>query len=166
MFRFFNRQKPESTAKPFYPLLSPLTGRAVPIEQVPDATFADKILGNGFAVLPDSGLLKAPADGAIDSVPDTCHAVMMTADFGAELLMHIGIDTVELKGTHFRALVSAGERVTAGQPLIEFDRDAIAEAGYEVITPVVITNSDLYRIRQAFPGQMADGSVLMELEKE
>lgn len=172
MFHLFKKQKSaaEPAAKPVISILSPLTGRAVPIEQVPDQTFSDKVLGDGIAVRPDSGpdcgILSAPADGVIDSVPDTCHAVMMTTDSGIELLMHIGIDTVELKGEHYRALVSAGDRVRTGQPLIEFDRDAIVTAGYETITPVIVTNSDQFRIRQAFLGQMRENSILLELERE
>lgn len=167
MFQFFKKQKtPHSPAeKPVLTLFSPLSGEAVPIEQVPDATFADKILGNGIAVVPDCSVLVSPADGVIESIPDTFHAVMMTTDFGAELLMHIGIDTVELKGQHYRALVSAGDRVKAGQPLLEFDRDAILAAGYQIITPVVVTNSDLFRIRQAYIGQTGCEIPLLELEK-
>ncbi len=168
MFHLFKKQKPDAAAavQNVYPLLSPLSGRAVPIEEVPDPTFADKILGNGIAVIPDCGVLTAPADGVIDSVPDTFHAVMMTTDYGAELLMHIGIDTVELKGQHYRALVSAGDRIKSGQPLIEFDRDAISAAGYEIITPVIVTNSDVFLIRQMLPGQIGSGSLLLELVKK
>ena len=165
MFRIFKKQKSgvSGEEKPVFTLFSPLNGEAVPIEQVPDPTFADKILGCGIAVVPDSNTLVSPADGVIDSVPDTFHAVMMTTDFGAELLMHIGIDTVELKGQHYRALVSPGDRVTAGQPLIEFDRDAILQAGYAVITPVIVTNSDVFAIRQAYAGAMRGDSPLLEL---
>ena len=166
MFSFFKKQKPSSTHTNAFPLLSPLDGRAVPIEEVPDPTFSEKILGSGIALVPDSCVLMSPADGVIDSIPDTCHAVMMTADWGGELLMHIGIDTVELKGQHFRALVDAGDRVKAGQPLIEFDRAAITGAGYEIITPVIVTNSDAFRIRQSFPGTVRSGDLLMELERK
>lgn len=168
MFRLFRKTQPsgQTSGQTVFTLLSPLAGDAVPIEQVPDATFADKILGGGIALIPESGVLLAPADGIISSVPDTFHAVMMTTDFGAELLMHIGIDTVELKGQHYRALVSDGERVRTGQPLIEFDRPAIEDAGYAVITPVVITNSDEFRIRQAYAGLMREGAPLLELVKQ
>jgi len=167
MFKIFKKTKTglSDSAYPVFTLRSPLSGEAVPIEQVPDATFADKILGAGIAVIPDGGILLAPADGKVDSVPDTCHAVMMTADCGAELLMHIGIDTVELKGQHYRALVSPGESVRTGQPLIEFDREAILAAGYSVITPVVITNSDAFHIRQAYIGVMREGAPLLDLTK-
>lgn len=168
MFLFFKKQKTsvKQSSNAVYPLLSPLSGRAVPVEEVPDPTFAEKILGNGIAVIPDFGVLSAPADGVIDSVPDTFHAVMMTTDFGAELLMHIGIDTVELKGQHYRPLVSAGDRVKSGQPLIEFDRDLISAAGYEIITPMIVTNSDAFRIRQMFPGSVEPDDLLMELERK
>lgn len=167
MFKLFKKQKnaPEPRQAEHFTLASPLTGRAVPLEEVPDPTFADKILGGGAAVIPECNVLTSPADGVIDSIPDTRHAVMMTTDSGIELLMHIGIDTVELKGQHYRALVSPGDKVTAGQPLIEFDRDAIIQAGYETVTPVIITNSDVFRIRQVFLGTVSQSSPLMEAEK-
>ncbi len=125
-------------------ILSPMKGHVVPLSSVNDPTFAENILGKGSAIVPDSGLLVSPADGVVESVPDTCHAVMLTADSGAEILMHIGIDTVELDGRHFRSFVSSGDRVKAGDPLIEFDRDAIAKEGYDLTTPVIITNPDSF----------------------
>ncbi|MBQ8370847.1 MAG: PTS glucose transporter subunit IIA [Clostridia bacterium] len=167
MFSLFKKQKnsqPKQDAQ-IVMLASPLKGRAVVLEEVPDATFADRILGGGCAVIPECGVLTAPADGVIDSLPDTRHAVMMTTDSGAELLMHIGIDTVELRGEHFSALVKPGDRVTAGQPLIEFDPDAVQAAGYAVVTPVIVTNSDAFRIRQVTLGAVSPGEMLMELEK-
>ncbi len=125
-------------------ILSPMKGHVVPLSSVNDPTFAENILGEGSAIVPDSGLLVAPADGVVESVPDTCHAVMLTADSGAEILMHIGIDTVELDGRHFRSFVNSGDRVKAGDPLIEFDREAIAKEGYDLTTPVIITNPDSF----------------------
>ena len=165
MFGLFRKQKPAATKTELISLTSPLMGRAVPLEEVPDPTFADRILGGGCAVIPESGVLCAPADGVIDSVPETRHAVMMTTDSGAELLMHIGIDTVELRGEHYFALVNPGERVTAGQPLIRFDPEAVAAAGYALVTPVILTNSDAFRIRQVTLGTVRPGDMLMELEK-
>ncbi len=130
-------------------LLAPLKGKVIPLSEVKDPTFAEAVLGEGTAIIPDTGLLVSPADGIVESVPETRHAVMMTSDSGAEILMHIGIDTVELEGKHFRSFVHSGDRVKVGDPLIEFDPDAIRKAGYDLTTPVVITNSDQFTgIRQ------------------
>lgn len=134
--------KSERSPRGIITLASPIKGRVVSLREVPDETFAGAILGGGTAIVPQSSLLVAPADGVIESVTDTKHAVVLAADCGAEILMHIGIDTVELGGKYFRAFVSAGDRVKSGDPLIEFDPEAIAKAGYDLTTPVIITNSD------------------------
>ena len=126
-------------------LSSPIKGRVVSLREVPDETFASSVLGNGTAIVPDGSLLVAPADGVIESVTDTKHAVVLSADCGAEILMHVGIDTVELGGKHFRSFVSPGDRVKAGDPLIEFNPEAIREAGYDLTTPMIIINSDEFR---------------------
>ena len=123
-------------------LSSPIKGRVVSLREVPDETFAGSILGDGTAIVPETSLLVSPADGVIESVTETKHAVVLSADCGAEILMHIGIDTVELGGGNFRSFVSNGDRVKLGDPLIEFDPDAISKAGYDLTTPVIITNSD------------------------
>ena len=125
-------------------VLSPLTGKVIHLSEVSDPMFGEEMLGKGCAVIPSKGELTSPADGVIDSIPESRHAVMMTTDDGVELLIHIGIDTVELKGAHFTSLVSSGDRVCAGQSLIEFDIEAIKSAGYDTTTPIVVTNSDEY----------------------
>lgn len=123
-------------------ILSPVKGHVVPLAEVNDPTFAEMVLGNGCAVIPENGSVFSPADGVVDSIPETCHAVMITTDNGAELLIHIGIDTVELGGRFFKALVKVGDRVKAGQKLIEFERESVVKAGYDVTTPVIVTNTD------------------------
>ena len=125
-------------------IMSPLSGKVVPLSEVTDPMFREEVLGKGCAIIPAEGKLYSPADGVIDSVTDSRHAVMMTTESGIELLIHIGIDTVELKGRHFTSLVSAGERVRAGDVLIEFDVEAIKSAGYDTTTPIIVTNSTEY----------------------
>lgn len=131
--------KPSGTAKGEI-LLAPIKGRVIPIEKVGDPTFAEKILGDGAAIIPDTGLLISPADGVVDNIFDTGHALSIVTDSGAELLIHIGIDTVQLNGEHFKAMVKSGERVKAGQPLIEFELGKLKEKGYDTATSVVVTN--------------------------
>lgn len=123
-------------------LAAPIRGQVIPLSLVNDPAFSGGVLGSGFAIIPDTDLLTAPADGIVESITDTNHAVTMTTSDGVELLMHIGIDTVELGGRHFRSLVNAGDHVKIGDPLIEFDADNVKKAGYDIVTPIVITNSD------------------------
>jgi glucose-specific phosphotransferase system IIA component len=123
-------------------LASPLTGAVVPLEKVKDEAFASGALGKGAAILPEAGLLCSPADGLVDSITEAKHAVTIVADNGAEILMHIGMDTVGLKGAPFTPKVSEGQRVKAGDPLIAFDIEAIKAAGLDTATPVVVANSD------------------------
>ncbi len=121
-------------------LCAPVKGKIIPIEDVADPTFAEKILGDGAAIIPDTGLVVSPADAKVDTVFDTNHAISLVTDGGAEVLIHIGIDTVKLKGEHFKSMVKNGDEVKTGQPLIEFELDKIKEKGYDTTTSVVITN--------------------------
>lgn len=125
-------------------LHSPCNGKVVPITEVPDSTFADKILGDGFAVIPSEGKVYAPADGEVSMVFDTLHAVTMTSTQGTEILIHIGLDTVTLKGEPFPPHVVAGDKVKQGDLLMEVDLDKIQAAGLNTITPVLICNTDTY----------------------
>jgi len=125
-------------------VLSPIDGTAVPLSEVPDAAFAEGGLGQGVAIVPSSGALYAPFDAVVAAAFPTGHAVGLRHEDGAELLIHIGIDTVKLGGQHFSLKVTSGQMVKAGDLLVEFDLKAIAAAGYDLTTPVVITNSDLY----------------------
>ena len=108
---------------------SPCKGKAVALTEVPDPTFSEKILGDGFAVIPSEGKIYAPADGEVTVVFDTLHAITMTTDQGAELLIHIGLDTVTLKGAPFTAHVAAGDHVKKGDLLLDADLEKIKEAG-------------------------------------
>ncbi len=125
-------------------ILSPATGTVKDITEVPDKTFADKILGDGAAVVPEEGKIYAPADGTVVNIMDTKHGIMFETAQGVELLIHIGLETVNLNGKYFTSHVENGVRVKAGDLLVEFDLDAIKKEGYDPITPVVVTNGDDY----------------------
>ncbi len=125
-------------------LCAPVKGRVIPIDEVSDPTFAEKILGDGAAVVPETGLVVSPSDAVVETVFETNHAISLTTGSGAEILIHIGIDTVKLKGNHFKAMVKNGDKVKMGQPLIEFDIDKIKAAGYDTTTMLVVTNHNDY----------------------
>jgi phosphocarrier protein FPr/phosphocarrier protein len=121
-------------------LVAPFAGWLTPLESVPDAVFAERMMGDGFAIDPIEGVLRAPAAAEVLSVPATAHAVTLRLDNGAELLLHIGLETVALGGKGFTARVTAGQRVVAGDPLIAFDLDRVAEGAKALITPVVLAS--------------------------
>lgn len=123
---------------------APVDGYAVSVKEVSDPTFGEEILGKGIAVRPSGNKIVAPCDATVDLMFDTGHAVSLNADNGAEILIHVGLDTVKLEGKHFTVHAKSGEHVSAGQLLIEFDREAIAAEGYDTITPMVICNTDKY----------------------
>ena len=126
-------------------LYSPLEGTAIPLSQVNDVTFASEVLGKGMAVLPAKGQVVAPCDATVETVFDTKHAIGMRTDNGVELLVHIGLNTVELGGKYYTTHVQEGEQVKKGQLLVSFDMDKIKEAGYDLTTPLIVTNSDDFR---------------------
>ena len=142
-----------------------LTGTVVPLAEVKDEAFASRALGDGIAIEPAVGELVAPADGEISSTFDTHHAVGMTTVDGAELLMHIGIDTVKLGGKYFTYLVNEGDKVRKGQPLIRFDIEAIKAEGYPVTTPLIVCNTDEYAaVTPKASGTVKQGDALLELK--
>ena len=144
---------------------SPLEGESVPLSSVNDQTFASGILGNGVAVKPNVGRVVAPFSGEVSTLFDTKHAIGLTGDDGVELLIHIGLNTVELGGQYYDAKVKMGDRVEKGQTLIEFDKDKIEKAGYETITPVIISNIDSYKGMNETLGGVKFGDVLIKLTK-
>lgn len=121
-------------------IYSPIEGEWQDIKQVPDSTFSDEIIGKGIAIFPRKGMVFAPFDGQITMVFRTKHALAFTSKTGVEVLVHIGIDTVELDGKGFKLLKNKGDNVKQGEPVLEFDRDLIKKQGYQLITPVVVTN--------------------------
>ena len=142
-----------------------MNGTVVPLAEVKDEAFASGALGDGIAIEPTDGELVAPADGEISSTFDTHHAVGMTTVDGAELLMHIGIDTVKLGGKHFTYLVNEGDKVKKGQPLIRFDLEAIRAEGYPTTTPLIVCNTDEYAaVTPQASGNVKKGDALLELK--
>lgn len=142
-----------------------LNGTVVPLDEVKDEAFASGALGDGIAIEPIDGELVAPADGEISSTFETHHAVGMTTADGAELLMHIGIDTVKLGGKHFTYLVNEGDKVKKGQPLIRFELEAIKAEGYPVTTPLIVCNTDDYAaVAAKASGTVKQGDALLELK--
>ena len=142
-----------------------LNGTVVPLAEVKDEAFASGALGDGIAIEPINGELVAPADGEISSTFETHHAVGMTTVDGAELLMHIGIDTVKLGGKHFTYLVNEGDKVKKGQPLIRFELEAIKAEGYPVTTPLIVCNTDDYAaVAAKASGTVKQGDALLELK--
>ena len=123
-------------------ILAPVSGKVIPLEQVPDAVFSQKLAGDGVAIEPSGNVAVAPADGEVTMIFKTNHAYGITLDNDIELLIHIGIDTVNMKGSGFKRLVEQGSKVKAGTPIIEFNREAIKEEGFSCITPVLIVNPE------------------------
>lgn len=129
-------------------LMSPLPGTVMSLESVADETFAGKLLGDGIAIRPSEGQVVAPCDAVVATLIDSHHAIGLLCDNGAELLIHVGLNTVALEGRHFRPLVKEGDRVTAGTPLLAFDRAEIEAEGYDLTTPVLVVNSDEFRLKK------------------
>ncbi|CAH8768508.1 PTS glucose transporter subunit IIA [Paenibacillus dendritiformis] len=123
-------------------VVAPITGNAVPLEQVDDPAFAQKIIGDGLAIEPEQGVMVAPFDGHVIHLIDSHHSLVLGHESGLELLFHIGVNTVSLKGEPFTPHVKTGDKVKQGDVLIEFDMDKIRAAGLPVITPVVVANGD------------------------
>lgn len=127
-------------------LIAPLSGKLIDLKEVNDEMFSKKTLGDGFAIIPDKGELIAPVDGVIQMIFDTKHSIGMTTKEGAELLFHVGLDTVRLEGKPFEVMVAVGDSVKAGDLLLKFDIETIKAASLDIVTPVVITNSQLFSI--------------------
>ena len=150
MFNFFknlfnsNSKKEEVVNTPVNPnaLLAPISGKAIPLSEVPDPVFSEKLAGDGMAILIEGDTVVAPADGEVTLVFKTKHAIAMTLDNGLELLIHVGLDTVSLEGEGFEQLIEQGTRVKAGTPLLKVNKDVILSKGLSLATPVLITNVD------------------------
>lgn len=147
-------------------LVSPTAGKLVSIKEVSDPTFSEEILGKGAAIIPSDGKFCAVADGTVTTIFPTGHAAAITTEEGVEILLHIGLDTVKLNGKHFTITAKEGDRVKAGDTLIEADLEQIKAEGYDIITPVVICNSDEFsEIVPEADGAVACGDTIITIKK-
>ena len=126
-------------------IAAPMGGRTISLQEVNDPAFSEEMFGKGLAMRPIAGHLVSPVNGRVNQMFGTGHAVSLISDDGAEILIHIGLDTVKLRGQHFTPLVKTGGLVKTGDALIDFDIEAIKAAGYDIITPVVVCNSNDYK---------------------
>src|SRR5688572_6647221 len=147
-------------------VLSPFGGWCSPLDEVPDAAFAQRMLGDGVAIDPTGDELRAPCDGEIISIAAARHAIALRAPNGAEILIHVGIDTVALAGQGFQVRVRKGDQVRAGDLLLNLDLDEVVAKAPSLMTPVIITNGERFRIRNAKLNRaLAAGDVLVDLEE-
>jgi sugar PTS system EIIA component len=123
-------------------VIPPIRGKIIDISEVPDAVFSEKMLGDGVAIYPIEGIVISPIAGEVIHVMDTKHAIGLKSKNGIEILIHVGLDTVDMKGEGFEVLVSEGDRVKVGDILLTFDLDKVKEKAKSTITPIVITNMD------------------------
>ena len=142
-------------------------GRTIPMDEVNDQTFAQELLGPAIAIVPSNGTVVSPINGTIATVMDTKHAVCIQGEDGLELIVHAGLDTVELNGKYYQTYKEIGDQVKAGDVLLEFDLEEITKAGYDVTTPIVITNLGDYKITKCLTGQQVKaGEEVIQLTKQ
>ncbi len=154
------------TSTPKLKIVAPLSGVLVPLEQVPDPVFAQRMVGDGVSIDPLSSELLSPIDGTVSQLHESRHAVAVTGPEGHEILVHIGVDTVGLRGAGFTALVKKGERVKTGQPLLRFDQDLVGHKARSLLTQVLLANSENYLLSAVRGGMVTAGvEVLFEVEK-
>lgn len=154
LFDFIKKKDSEAVIKGI--IGSPLKGECVELSKVNDPTFSSGILGSGVAVIPSDGKICAPADGTINIIFPTGHAFAMTTTRGIELLIHFGLDTVKLEGKYFKVIAEAGAQVKKGDLLVEADIDAIKAEGYDVITSVLVSNTDSFSRVEGFTGKQVN----------
>ncbi|KZE63787.1 PTS glucose transporter subunit IIA [Fictibacillus phosphorivorans] len=138
----FNKLFGKKEVKKEETVIAPLTGKIVNIEEVPDPTFAQKMMGDGIAIEPTEGVVVSPVDGEIVQFFHTKHAIGIQSEAGAEILIHVGLETVSMNGEGFEGHVNVGDKVKAGDKLLSFDLDLIKEKAASTVTPIVITNGD------------------------
>lgn len=147
-------------------ICAPIAGEVVACSKISDLTFQKEMLGQSVAIRPADGKVYAPTDGKIEMTIETMHALSMTSERGAEILIHVGIDTVALKGKHFKTYVKEGSMVKRGDLLMEFDLEKISQAGYDLISPMIICNSDDYQeVEKVIDKEIKVGETIMKLNK-
>ncbi|MEC3884452.1 PTS glucose transporter subunit IIA [Halobacillus sp. HZG1] len=145
---------------------SPLTGKKVALEEVPDPVFSQKMMGEGIAVEPKDGEVLSPVEGTIVQLFPTKHAVGLETKSGAEILIHIGLETVAMDGEGFEAFVSQGDKVKVGDKLISFDLDLVKEKAKSTVTPIIVTNSDVFDVEVADDVDLDAGSTPLLIVKK
>lgn len=164
----FNKLKSKFTSKENKGTVlgAPMQGEVIPVKEVNDPAFSQELLGQGVAIKPNNGRVVAPIDGEVIIMFETCHAVSLKTGDGAEILIHVGLDTVNLKGEHFKSFVKAGDNVKRGDLLIECNIEKIKEAGYDTICPMVICNSSEFSsVNQKASGDVNELDEVLELIK-
>src|ERR671914_209580 len=142
---------------------APVSGTAVPLSEVADEVFAQGMAGEGGAIVPaQSGEAIAPASGTLVKLFEGGHAFGIETDEGVELIVHVGLDTIEMRGEGFEKLASEGDRVEAGQPIVRFDLDGIKDSGYDPVTPVVVTNAEDHPVSNLRTGEVSAGEPLFD----
>lgn len=145
---------------------APAEGDVIALEQFPDELFSQEVLGPGCGILPSGDKVVAPFNGTVSQLSDTLHAIGVTSSDGVEVLIHIGVDTVEMAGQGFRAFVKNGQKINRGDKLISFDRQAIKAAGHPDAIAVIVTNSDEFSsVALKASGSVAAGDVVLKVEK-
>ena len=142
---------------------SPLKGSVIPLSRVKDEAFSTEVLGKGAAIIPDDGKIVSPVNGTVYSIADASHAINLVGDQGEEILIHFGIDTVTLKGKPFTVKVKAGDKVRTGDILFEANLKTIIDAGLEIVSPVVILNSNDYKKIKTVSGKVKQGDLLFSI---
>ena len=151
--------------KTFY-VYAPMSGTVQELEQVPDEAFRDKLLGDGMAVLPEKGDIYAPVDGVITDVTDTKHAFCITAKNGAEILLHVGINTVNLKGEGFEVIVKEGDKISVGDKLGKVNLSYVHQYGLPIITPILLTEPEEYELVETAFGTVIGGEDVLYTYKK
>jgi len=143
---------------------SPVDGKVVDLESVPDEVFANKLVGDGVAIIPQNGEFTAPIDGVVSKIFDTNHAYIVTSDSGIDVMVHIGLETVSLNSQGFSPVVSQGDKVKAGDVIIKADLEYIKQNAADTITPVVISDEKSYKSIEKFYGDMTTAEIIMEVK--